>query len=81
LDDFALCVARGHDVDCDDEELLAFEGGDHGGFIVVVYVDRFDAVGDCVCAALAGEGGDVVLACCDEGLGEVLPNGASSLAS
>jgi hypothetical protein len=38
--------------------LLVLEGGDNGGFVIVVDWRNLDAVGEFVAAVLAGEGFD-----------------------
>jgi len=62
-----------------DEELLAFQGGDDGRLVVVVNGDRLDARRDFVLATLARQGDDGVLAGLDEGFGDVLAHLAARL--
>jgi hypothetical protein len=50
----------------DDEELLSLEGVDDGFFVVIVYLDGLDALGDGGLAVLAGECSDGVIACLEK---------------
>ena len=72
-------LASFHHCHGDYEELLAFEGGDERGLVVVVDKDRFHACGRLVGAAGAGEGCYSVLASCNQGRGEVLADLTASL--
>jgi hypothetical protein len=51
----------------DDEEVVTFEGGDEGGFVVVVDGDGEDARGEGGGAVVPGYGGDGVVVGCEEG--------------
>lgn len=72
LNDPGMDVWRSRGGEGDDEELLAFQGGDDGRLVVVVNRDRLDAGRDFVLAALARQGSDGMLAGLDEGFGDVL---------
>ena len=79
MDEFCLLVSRGADAHCDDEGVLALKGRDEGaGVGVVDFVDgdaRWHGGG----AGVTGEGCDVVLAGCEEGLDDVFAAGAGGL--
>lgn len=63
----------------DDKKLLVLEGGDNGGFIVIVNSGDEDALREFIAAAFAGKGCDCVLSGLKEGRGDVRPNGSSGL--
>ena len=70
-DELALRAGCGHYGECDDEEIMSVQGGDDR--LVGVIVDGLDsqAFWELGSALRAGEGGDGVLAACDEGFGDV----------
>jgi hypothetical protein len=54
LDELAVSFGRSLGGQGNDEELLAFEGGDEGFFVVgVVDLDGFDSFGELACATRA----------------------------
>lgn len=72
MHDFAVQILGGADGKGDDEELLAGEGGDEGGLVVVVDGDGFNAGGErgIGLAFGAADGGHAVLAGGKQGGGE-----------
>lgn len=64
---------------CDDEELLALEGSDNGGLVIIVNWGDEDTLGKFVVAIFAGEGRNRVFSGFKESGGEVGSNSASGL--
>ena len=76
-DEFALLVWGRGDGHGDDEAVDALEGGGERRFVIIVYDYAFHTGGEFALAICAGESGDVVLAACDEVLGDGFTNLAS----
>jgi hypothetical protein len=72
-------VRGGGDAEGDDEELLALEDGDEGGFVVVVDLDGLDSVGDLALAVWPGQSRDIVLACLQQRFGKRSADAAGGL--
>lgn len=64
---------------CDDKELLALEGSDNSGLVVIVNWGDEDALGEFVAAIFAGEGCNCVFSGFKESGDEVGSNSASGL--
>jgi len=78
-DEFGLRIAWSGDSHRDYEKLLAFQGGNQRGFIVVIDKRGFHPGRERTGAALASKARYVVPACRHKGLGEVLANLSASL--
>lgn len=68
--------SRGHGYD---QKLLALEGGNNGGLIIIVDWSNEDALGQFVIAVFAGNGSDCVFSGFEKSVGNVRSNCASSL--
>lgn len=68
--------SRGHGYD---QKLLALEGGNNGGLIIVVDVSNEDSLEQLVIAVFAGNGRNCVSSGFEQGIGNVRSNRASSL--
>lgn len=79
LDEFAVGVLGCGGGHCDDKELLALEGSDKGGLVVIVNWGDEDALGEFVGAIFAGEGRNCVFSGFKESGDEVGSNSASGL--
>ena len=80
LDELAVCIAGRSGGDSNDEKLLAPEGLDNGGLIVVVDGGDNDALGQFVGAVFAREGRDGVFSRLKQGGSENRANSTSRLA-
>lgn len=79
VNEFSLCVWRGHVVHRDDQDVLAFECLDKGSLVVVINLDHGHAVGKSIVAILTSDGCDSVLAGLQKSLRYVLANSSSCL--
>jgi hypothetical protein len=79
LDKLAVGVAGRSGGYCDDEELLALEGGDNSGLVGIVNWGDEDALGEFVAAIFAGQGRNRVFSGFKESGDDVGSNSASGL--
>ena len=79
LDELAVGVPGRGGGYCDDKELLALEGSDNSGLVVIVNWGDDDALGEFVAAIFAGESRDCVFSGLKESGDEVGSNSASGL--
>lgn len=79
LDELAVGVPGRSGGYRDDEELLALEGSDNSGFVIIVNWGDDDALGEFVAAIFAGERRDRVFSGFKESGDEVGSNSASGL--
>lgn len=79
LDELAVGTPRRGGGHCDDEELLALEGSDNAGLVVIVDPGDMDTLGEFVAATFARERRNCVFSCSEESSDEVGSNRASGL--